>query len=52
MKPWGRVSSIRDADTVFEGQQINRQTQRREKRREDTDMEIKRGHREERHRDR
>jgi hypothetical protein len=50
MKPWGKVSSIPGASTLFEGQQINGQigeTQKREhterrQRREDT-------HREERH---
>jgi hypothetical protein len=30
MQPWGKVSSIPDANTVFEGQQINGQTQIRE----------------------
>jgi hypothetical protein len=30
MKPWGEVSSFRGANTPFEGQQINGQTQRRE----------------------
>jgi hypothetical protein len=30
MKPWGKVPSFRDANTVFERQQINGQTQRRD----------------------
>jgi hypothetical protein len=32
MPPWGKVSSIRRANTLFEGQQINGK-QRREKKR-------------------
>jgi cytidylate kinase len=42
------VSSIRDENTVFEGQQINGHTQRRE----DTEHIYMRGHTEKRHRDR
>jgi hypothetical protein len=30
VEPWGEVSSFRDKNTVFEGQQINGQTDRRE----------------------
>jgi hypothetical protein len=30
MQPWGKVSSIRGALTLFEGQQINGQTYREE----------------------
>jgi DNA recombination-dependent growth factor C len=41
MKPWGEVSSVRDANTVFEGQQINEHTERREEKiREDTQRET------------
>jgi hypothetical protein len=42
MKPGGKMSSIRVANTVYEGQQINGQTQRREEeRREEKRREIK-----------
>jgi hypothetical protein len=30
MKPWGKVSSIPGANTLFEGQQTNGQTQKRQ----------------------
>jgi hypothetical protein len=48
MQPWGEVSSIPDANTVFGGQQINGQTDtkhREEKRREGKRREEKREHR-------
>jgi hypothetical protein len=32
MKPWGKVSSIRGANTLFEGQQINGHTEKRNRR--------------------
>jgi hypothetical protein len=45
MKPWDKVSSFRGANTLFQGQQINGQTQKEERHRreitEDHRREIK-----------
>jgi hypothetical protein len=38
MKPWGKVSSIRGANTLFERQQIKRDTEERSKERPETQM--------------
>jgi hypothetical protein len=37
MKPWGNESSFPRANTIFEGQQLNGQTHREDRRREETE---------------